>query len=281
MEAATAVIVVPSDATSSHPPVGEPVGPDSAKKEDPPGWARLATAREGTGTPTAEEERRRGRRWLGSVVAGLMTVGLITSYGWWTGVAFATTMSVLALAIVRSSAFQRLRVTRDDRILCTRAIESRARLEAKLSNDNRRELARLTAMAEDVEEHGLTSTEGSPTDINGRLNALLLAFIDRAIELQMVTRAFSRTKEDQLEVEGSSPAVARVIQLRPAARDACRDRITSLEIELCQIGQAVRLAHEQTFAVSLRGDEVSEHVDGVVDEASRALEAGREAARVL
>lgn len=275
MEPAAAVVVVESEriATST---AGFDLAVTGETIDDPPGWARLAATRGRERLPNRDLPRRSGYM-LGTVVAGLIIGGLVVSAGWLAALTFGATATLLTLAVLRSPAYRRLRADALGIQTCRRAHAIRSQLLSQISEDDRRELERLCAMAEDVDKHGLAATQPHEADVTARLDLMLLSFVDRAVELRTVTSAFARTKGDVLEDEPGK--TGRIIRLRRAARDACRRRIESLQTDLHEIGQAIRLVHEQTFAVGLMGDDdLHDNVDELLDEASRVLEAEREVA---
>jgi hypothetical protein len=270
METGHALIVVQGREPAA--PVVIAARPDTTF--DPPGWARLAAARD------IDEHEHVVERVVGYVVAPaalltLVVAGFVASVGWWVGLALGAALIVVTTLVMCSAPVRRLRLAHAEEHLRRRAFEARSRILLALSESNRLELQRLSQLVDNVHAHALRRSSATTAEVPARLDQMLLAFVDRARELEIVTIAFARTREDALD-DDDARAVARITRLRRAARDACRRRIEGIEADLVEIGQAIRLVHEQTFAHGLLQQDVHDQIDELVAEASHLLEAGEE-----
>jgi hypothetical protein len=220
-------------------------------------------------------------------LAGLLvTVGLVAAVA----LAFAL-MSRLQVAR-RWGERQRL-VRRDGE-----ALRLRSRLVAKLHREHRDELECLVALVENVRAH--ESVRGgwgrAASTLVARLDALLLSYVERAIEVRGVAAGFAVTLDDEPRlvepvvaagepderaVEPERRRALQILALRRRARELCRRRIERMERELLCIGQLVRLVHEQALASGLSHDELSGLLADVLDEAEHARQAREEVDAVL
>lgn len=265
-----------------------------------PRWSMLALQRE------AALQQRRGQgphqpglayRVLGPAAVGAATVvGVVALGGMLLALGLVAAVA-MALAIVT-----RLRVTRRwcerQRLLQldNEALRLRARLVAKLHREHRDELECLVALVENVREHeALRFGPGrASSTLVARLDALLLSYVERAIEVRGVAAGFAVTLDDEPKLlepaaalepdHASDPERRRALQilhLRRRAREMCRRRIERMERELACIGQLVRLVHEQALASGLTHDELQGLLGDVLDEAEHTRQAREEVEATL
>jgi hypothetical protein len=305
---------------SARVPYGlEPVGPERADpvvvavKERPttdgisvrraPRWSMLALQRE------AELQRRRGlaprdelglaRRVIVPIAVGAATVvGLVTLGG------LLLAMGIVAVLATAFAIVARLQVTRR---WCERqrlfqldheALRLRGRLVSKLHREHRDELECLVGLVENVREHEAVrfGPGRAASTLVARLDALLLSYVERAIEVRGVAAGFSVTLDDEPKLLEPVPAAGepddrtaeperrralQILHLRRRAREMCRRRIERMERELGCIGQLVRLVHEQALASGLTHDELSGLLADVLDEAEHARQAREEVEATL
>jgi hypothetical protein len=263
-----------------------------------PGWSRLAADRElALRSDTAEARIE----WLGRFVlmpgaAGSMAfVALTLTLGWVVAIAFAVVATGALLGVMRLPATQRWRLRQEAMRRDHEAVRTRSRLVTLMHREERAELERLSLLVENVREHERLRRCGQPAVLETRLDAILLSYVDRAIELRGVSAAFSATRSDEPglprlcevldehepETKAEQDRAFRIFHLRESARNGCRRRIRRLRAELETIGQLVRLVHEQTFCSRLPCHELSELLADVLDEAELTREAGEEAALAM
>ncbi len=263
-----------------------------------PGWSRLAADREASLRGCQTDGRV---EWLGRFVllpgaAGSMAfVALTLTIGWVAAIAFAVAATAALGVVCRLPATRRWRIRQDEIRRDQEAVRTRSRLVGLMHREERAELERLSLLVENVREHERLRRCGQPAVLEARLDAILLSFVDRAIELRGVSAAFSATRSDEpglprlsevLDENEPETAVEqdrafRIFHLRESARKGCRRRIRRLRGELETIGQLVRLVHEQTFCSRLPCQELSELLADVLDEAELAREVGDETAAAL
>lgn len=293
--------------TSSSPPAGQsfplaaagraarPTGSDAGTLVHAPRWSLMALERDAAQRIAAGDVASLGlarRVLVPSAVGAASVVGLMALAGLLVAVGVASTI-VLALAVV-----MRLRVTQR---WCERqrlaqldhdAGRLRAHLLTKLRREHREELECLTMLVDNVREHETLRTGHGRTvsTLVARLDALLLSYVDRAIEVRRVAAAFAVTLDDEptLPQAGKADEAAdameeperrrcfQILHLRTRARELCRRRIQRMERELASIGQLVRLVHEQALASGLPHDELASMLAEVLDEAEHARMAREE-----
>jgi hypothetical protein len=260
-----------------------------------PRWSMLALQRE------AALMQRRGqlpadpglaRRVLVPAAVGAATVvglvalgGLLVALGLVAAVAVA--FAVVARLQVTQRWCERQRLIQVDH----EALRLRSRLVSRLHREHRDELECLVALVENVREHEAVrfGPGRAPSTLVARLDALLLSYVERAIEVRGVAAGFAVTLDDEprllepvptAESEAANDPERRralqILHLRRRAREMCRRRIDRMERELACIGQLVRLVHEQALASGLTHDELSGLLADVLDEAEHAREAREE-----
>jgi hypothetical protein len=269
-----------------------------------PRWSLLALQREVElqhlrgGAGGSEEQAGLARRVLVPAAVGAATVvglvalaGLLVALGLVAAVAVA--LSVVARLRVTQRWYERQRLLQLD----NEALRLRARLVSRLHREHRDELECLVALVENVREHEILrtgSTHGCSTLV-ARLDALLLSYVERAIEVRGVAAGFAVTLDDEPKLlEPRMPAdpddregdaerrrALQILHLRRRARELCRRRIERMERELACIGQLVRLVHEQALASGLTHDELSGLLADVLDEAEHARQAREEVEATL
>ena len=265
-----------------------------------PRWSMLALQRE-----TAALQRRGelpaepglARRVLVPAAVGAVTVvGLVALGGLRVAlglvVAVAMTFAVVARLHVTQRWVERQRLVQLDH----EALRLRSRLVSRLHREHRDELECLVALVENVRDHeALRHGPGrAPTPLVARLDALLLSYVERAIEVRGVAAGFAVTLDDEPKLVDPPPAeesdaaheperrrALQILHLRRRAREMCRRRIERMERELACIGQLVRLVHEQALASGLTHDELSGLLADVLDEAEHAREAREEVEAAL
>jgi hypothetical protein len=222
-------------------------------------------------------------------------VALTLTVGWVVSIAFAVAATGALLSVMRLPATQRWRVRQETGRRDHEAVRTRSRLVTLMHREERAELERLSLLVENVREHERLRRCGQPAVLETRLDAILLSYVDRAIELRGVSAAFSATRcdepglprlcevldEHEPETKVEQDRAFRIFHLRESARNGCRRRIRRLRGELETIGQLVRLVHEQTFCSRLPCHELSELLADVLDEAELTREAGEEAALAM
>jgi hypothetical protein len=273
-----------------------------------PRWSMLALHRELAlqvrHGQLAEPRHGLTRRVLAPISVGPATVvGLVALGG------FLLAMGLVAAIAMAFAIVARLEVTKRwserQRLahLDHEALRLKARLVAKLHREHREELECLVALVENVRDHeGLRPDAGrGASTLVARLDALLLSYVERAIEVRGVAAAFAVTVDDEPKLaepsqvaEGTDRAseaerrrAFQILHLRTRAREMCRRRIERMERELVSIGQLVRLVHEQALASGLGHDELAGLLADVLDEAEHArlareeVEAALEGGRTL
>lgn len=265
-----------------------------------PRWSMLALQRE------TAVLRRRGqlppepglaRRVLVPAAVGAATVvglvalgGLLVALGLVAAVAMA--FAVVARLQVTQRWCERQRLVQLDH----EALRLRSRLVSRLHREHRDELECLVALVENIRDHeALRSGPGrAPSTLVARLDALLLSYVERAIEVRGVAAGFAVTLDDEPKLvdpvaatdseaanEPDRRRALQILHLRRRAREMCRRRIDRMERELACIGQLVRLVHEQALASGLTHDELSGLLADVLDEAENAREAREEVEAAL
>lgn len=266
-----------------------------------PRWSMLALQREVAllehRSPRSCDEHELARVLVPVAVGASTVVGLVALAGLLVAVGLVAAVA-LAFAVV-----SRLQVSRrwGERQRLVRldgeALRLRARLVAKLHREHRDELECLVALVENVRDH--ESVRAGPSRASStlvaRLDALLLSYVERAIEVRGVAAGFAVTLDDEPRlvepvpvgepderaVEPERRRALQILQLRRRAREMCRRRIERMERELMCIGQLVRLVHEQALASGLSHDELSGLLADVLDEAEHARQAREEVDAVL
>jgi hypothetical protein len=287
-----------------HP--SQPERPERARAVDvrpmgrAPRWSVLALHRE-----TAVLQRRGqlppesglARRVLVPAAVGAATVvglvalgGLLVALGLVAAVAMA--FAVVARLQVTQRWCERQRLVQLDH----EALRLRSRLVSRLHREHRDELECLVALVENIRDHEALrfGPARAPSTLVARLDALLLSYVERAIEVRGVAAGFAVTLDDEPKLVdpvptsesevGNEPERRRALQilhLRRRAREMCRRRIDRMERELACIGQLVRLVHEQALASGLTHDELSGLLADVLDEAEHAREAREEVEAAL
>lgn len=265
-----------------------------------PRWSMLALRREAAlqqRMGPAPHESGPVLRVLGPIGVGAATVvGLVALGG---------TLLALGLVVAVALAFTvvtRLRVTRRwcerQRLLQldTDALRLRTRLVSKLHREHRDELECLVALVENVREHEAVrfGAGRASSTLVARLDALLLSYVERAIEVRGVAAGFAVTLDDEPKLLEPAAALEpdlagdperrralQILHLRRRAREMCRRRIERMERELACIGQLVRLVHEQALASALTHDELQGLLADVLDEAEHTRQAREEAEATL
>jgi hypothetical protein len=266
-----------------------------------PRWSVLALQREADAQlrrgPAPRDERRLVGRVLVPIAVGMSTmIGLVALGGPWVALGLVAAVA-LAFAIVA-----RLQVTRR---WCERqrliqldhdALRLRSRLVSRLHREHRDELERLVMLVESVREleHGRVGPGRATSTLVARLDALLLSYVERAIEVRGVATGFAATLDDEPRlIEPMAPEAGgrtgeperrraqQILSLRTRARELCRRRIERIERELACIGQLVRLVHEQALASGLTHDELTGLLADVLDEAEHARQAREEVEATL
>jgi hypothetical protein len=263
-----------------------------------PGWSRLAADRDAAIRFASADGRV---EWLGRYVllpgaaSSMALTALTLTIGWVAAIAFGIAAGAALTVVLRLPATRRWRVRQDSIRLDQEAIRTRSRLVTLMHREERAELERLSLLVENVREHERMRRCGQPAALEARLDAILLSFVDRAIELKGVSAAFSATRSDEPglprlcevlddhepETASEQDRAFRIFHLRESARKGCMRRIRRLRAELETIGQLVRLVHEQTFASRLPCHELSELLADVLDEAELAREASEETAAAM
>lgn len=265
-----------------------------------PRWSILALQRE------VELQQRVGHgphdpglmfRVLGPVAVGAATVVGLVALG---GMLLA--LGLVAAVALAFTVVTRLRVTRRwcDRQrllqLDNDAMRLRSRLVSKLHREHRDELECLVGLVENVREHEAVrfGARRASSTLVARLDALLLSYVERAIEVRGVAAGFAVTLDDEPKLLEPAAALEpdlagdperrralQILHLRRRAREMCRRRIERMERELACIGQLVRLVHEQALASALTHDELQGLLADVLDEAEHTRQAREEAEATL
>jgi len=267
-----------------------------------PRWSMLALQAE------LELQRRRGlpprdelgltRRVLAPLAVGAATVvGLVTLGGLWVALGIVAAVALVFAIVTRLDVTRRWCEHQRLLQLDHDALRLRARLVSKLHRDHRDELECLVALVENVREHETLRfgpRRASSTLVAG-LDALLLSYVERAIEVRGVVAGFTVTLDDEPKLLDPGPAAElddraaeperrraqQIVHLRRRAREMCRRRIERMERELACIGQIVRLVHEQALASCLTHDELSGLFADVLDEAEHTRQAREEVEATL
>lgn len=265
-----------------------------------PRWSMLALQRE------LALQQRRGRGphvpGLASRLAGPAAVGAATVVGIAALGGLLVALGIVAAVALALAIVARLRVTRRwcerQRLLQldTEALRLRTRLVSKLHREHRDELECLVTLVENVREHeALRFGPGrASSTLVARLDALLLSYVERAIEVRGVAAGFAVTLDDEPKLLEPAAALEpdhagdperrralQILHLRRRAREMCRRRIERMERELACIGQLVRLVHEQALASGLTHDELQGLLADVLDEAEHTRQAREEVEAAL
>jgi hypothetical protein len=265
-----------------------------------PRWSMLALQREVAVMQRRGElppEQGLARRVLVPAAVGAATVvglvalgGLLVALGLVAAVAAA--FALIARLQVTQRWCERQRLVQLDH----EALRLRSRLVSRLHREHRDELECLVALVENIRDHE-TIRSGpcrAPSTLMTRLDALLLSYVERAIEVRGVSAGFAVTLDDEPKLVDPAAAMGseaanepeerralQILHLRRRAREMCRRRIDRMERELACIGQLVRLVHEQALASGLTHDELSGLLADVLDEAEHAREAREEVEAAL
>lgn len=217
------------------------------------------------------------------------------------GVMFlATIVGTIAVGgLARSTTARRWKQRRGQLEELARASTLRDALHAELDPGDLRELARLEAIVEVVRGWLRIDPSGADTELVGRLDTLLHAFVRTAIALRKTERSLGLSGCGVLEaVPGSlvanpptaSPGPAspmgppvhhgartrQLLGLRTVARSRCAAVAEVLRAELLDMGHAVRLIYEEALADRALSTELSTALEETVDEATLAREARQE-----
>lgn len=280
------------------------MGPVRYHEQLAPAWAVLAIERESDGSLALQKVRTvLARRWFTSVAGCIAGVGAIAfTGGLITGLAVTVAAAVVLLTGWHLPAVQQWRSARERQQLHRRAILRRAELRASLPRDQQIELDRLETLVDSVRIHGWrTATNrnargaGSVWPLAARLDALLLQFVDLAIELRRVRAAFAVTQDDMPRLpdafavdppnhpggESEKDRCRKIVRLRVRAREGCLTRMARLDRELASISQIVRLVHEQTLSAPLFHHELSGELSEILDEAENERQAREELDAVI
>jgi hypothetical protein len=284
------VSVVRRDASAPAREPAETRSPQPPPLEHPftplQGWVRLGAERERALTCAPPQRNRRVQQLI---LAPMMAVGVaISVFGLihLVGVAAALGLAVGLMLVVR--VLVGLPVTRGwihhERELCFQheAVMWRNRILGLIRDTERRELAYLSRLVENVRGYAqLPYCMAVTPAVVGRLDRLLLAYVDRAVEMRATAGAYAVTEADapRFPLPSSSPSVKRlrVLAMRADAREACRRRIEALQEQLSVAGEVVRMLHEQAFASSPASrHDLDELVGELLDDAESADEARSE-----
>ncbi|MCX4243323.1 hypothetical protein [Paraliomyxa miuraensis] len=261
-------------------------GAETPVRARAPRWSLLALEREvalrGVGVP---EPIGAVRGVLMPVALGATAVaGMVAVAGLLVALGVASVVAVAAGTVARLSVTRRWCERQRRARLDHEAVHLKAYLMTKLRRDHREELECLATLVENVREHEGLRPGPCVSTLVARLDALLLSYVDRAIEVRSVAAAFAVTMDDepglpaalrQAEAvdaidEAERKRCFQILHLRTRAREMCRRRIRRMERELASIGQLVRLVHEQALASGLPHDELAGMLAEVLDEAEHA-----------
>lgn len=287
--------------TSPAAPTGAMTALDVRGLGRAPRWSMLALQRE------VELQRRRSgasegepgllrRVFVPAAVGAATVVGLVALAGLFVALGLVAAVAMAFAAVTRLRVTQRWYERQRLFQLDNEALRLRSRLVTKLHREHRDELECLVALVENVREHEvMRSGSAAPTTLVARLDALLLSYVERAIEVRGVAAGFAVTLDDEPKLlEPRSPVdpddrageaerrrALQILHLRRRAREMCRRRIERMERELACIGQLVRLVHEQALASGLTHDELSGLLAEVLDEAEHTRQAREEVEAAL
>ena len=296
----------PTPPERAQPPIAireRTTGSDARMGGRAPRWSMIALQRE------LELQRRRGvvprdelgvaRRVLAPLAVGAATVvGLVALGGLLVALGIVASVALAFAVVTRLQVTQRWCERQRLLQLDHEALRLRTRLVSKLHREHRDELECLVALVENVREHEAMRfgpRRASSSTLVARLDALLLSYVERAIEVRGVAAGFAVTLDDEpklldpgptgeLDDRSSEPERRRaqqIVHLRRRAREMCRRRIERMERELACIGQLVRLVHEQALASALTHDELTGLLNDVLDEAEHARQAREEVEATL
>lgn len=225
---------------------------------------------------------------LGGLAAGSWIVATLASV-----CTFAVVTGVLRLPAMRRwiSAQELVHRHRE-------AFALRSELASFLTEPLRSELARLESLVDAIRwrenRRGSKGTMESP--LLRRLDGLLMLYVDLAIEVRTASVGIAMTAdaapcvtagpgpEDLRDMDAEHEAgnrSHRIARLRIRARDRCRGRIDRLNMELAEIGQLVRLVHEQSLTSRFLDGDLEQTLAEVLDEAENAWQAHAEVAAVV
>jgi hypothetical protein len=267
-----------------------------------PRWSMLALHREMAlqvrQGPPPEPKHGLGRRVLAPISVGAATVvGLVALGGFLVAMGIVAAVAMTLAVVTRLQVIRRWSERQRLAHLDQEALRLKGRLVAKLHREHREELECLMALVENVRDHeGLRADAGrGASTLVARLDALLLSYVERAIEVRGVAAAFAVTVADEPKLpeptqvtdgtdrisEAERRRAFQILHLRTRAREMCRRRIERMERELVSIGQLVRLVHEQALASGLGHDELAGLLADVLDEAEHARQAREEVEAAL
>ena len=212
----------------------------------------------------------------------------------------ATLASVATFAIVtgafRLPAMRRWLAAQELMQRHREAFALRSELASYLTEPLRSELARLESLVDSIRwretRRGGKAVLDSP--LLRRLDGLLMLYVDLAIEVRTASVGIAMTADavptaphpPHADVacdaaESAENRSHRIARLRVRARDRCRGRIERLNLELEEIGQLVRLVHEQSLTSRFLDPDLEQTLADVLDEAEHAWQAHAEVAAVV
>lgn len=248
-----------------------------------PRWSRLALERElGLGGRSHLELDTFGDRLsrvpIFACLAGALAVLAIGS--WALALLTVTGAVVILLLLLQLPVTRRWQQRRLSARLDREAASLRTELSARLAGEQRAELGRLEVLVDDVRAREAPPPSGekrTASPLVARLDALLVLFVDLALELRRVSVGVSMTRGSAPRIVAPDPTRGkRLARLRVRARARCLERIGRLESELTEIGELVRLVHEQSLASRVPDEELSRTVAEILDDAERAWQAHAE-----
>jgi hypothetical protein len=264
-----------------------------------PRWSLLALERNGTRTIRATGLSPRAHppvfaifvAVLGGLAAGSWIVATLASV-----CTFAVVTGVLRLPAMRRWIAAQELVHRH-----REAFALRSELASFLTEPLRSELARLESLVDAIRwrenRRGSSSKGTMESPLLRRLDGLLMLYVDLAIEVRTASVGIAMTAdaapcvtagptpEDPRDIDAAEREAGnrshRIARLRIRARDRCRGRIDRLNQELAEIGQLVRLVHEQSLTSRYLDGDLEQTLADVLDEAENAWQAHAEVAAVV
>jgi hypothetical protein len=220
---------------------------------------------------------------LGGLAAGSWIVATLASV-----CTFAVVTGVLRLPAMRRWIASQELVHRH-----REAFALRSELASFLTEPLRSELARLESLVDAIRwRESRRGGKGVESPLLRRLDGLLMLYVDLAIEVRTASVGIAMTADtgpcvspapdgcDAGEDENGTRS-HRIARLRIRARDRCRGRIDRLNHELAEIGQLVRLVHEQSLTSRFLDPDLEQTLADVLDEAEHAWQAHAEVDAVV
>lgn len=258
-----------------------------------PAWSMIALERARAARPRPgwpRFERVVSVAWGPLLIASACVVMTLTAaLPWPIALGIAVMGAVVTTKVQRSAVGRRWRARNDEISRQHEAAVLKSALVSRLPAEQRHELARLEVLVEHVRARpGMFDAQpGAGASVVDRLDALIVTYVDLALELERSVAAFAVTAEDlpgideRVDLQGSRPAYERIARLRAQARAQCHRRIARLRADRGGVGQLIRLVHEQTLAAGIAGDEVARVLGEVLDDAELARAAREELDGVL